>query len=361
MDSPLRVALLGAGWIAEHAYLPALVETPSLVLTEVCDPVVDRARRLAEAVSTARPSTDPSLAIAAVDAVLICAPVGAHLALLSAALGAGKFVFCEKPVLRARAEIDALRTTSPLDRLMGSAAMRLREDVVDWLRWIRSGGIGRLRRLRLTWHRQQGVPVPGSWRTAASQSPAGVLEDLGPHLLDIAVGALDAAGLEPLERMRLRQVELRNHSEGAAGQGASWFENASASYDAPDRCSAVAAIADDCELELSVRWTDPEHGDVVRLEAQGSEGKAELQGLFGYSTARRCLEQTCSLSTRAENIRQVYVAGPAQQQRAFATVLQRFSTFCSGKVEPLASARDIGLVAGWLEDLRGAAAEGATA
>src|SRR5207237_1356778 len=153
--------------------------------------------------------------------------------------------------------------------------------------------LGRLRRLGLGWWRHRGVPAPGSWRTQAAISPGGVLEDLGPHLLDIAAGIVTAARLPLAEPAAVVRSRLERRG-GAADGGASWFGGEHATYDAPDHCAAELRLSSGCTLALEIAWTDPRPDDEVRIHVEGDDGQATLTGLLGFSTARRQREQTCA-------------------------------------------------------------------
>jgi predicted dehydrogenase len=99
-DTPLRVAVLGAGAWADFAHLPGWRRDPRCSLVAIADPVVERARALAEkfGIADAYDSADPVLARADVDVVDVCTPSATHTELSAAAIDAGKHVLCEKPV-----------------------------------------------------------------------------------------------------------------------------------------------------------------------------------------------------------------------------------------------------------------------
>jgi predicted dehydrogenase len=99
-ENPLRVAVLGAGAWADLAHLPGWTRDPRCTVVAIADPVVERARALAEkfGIPDAYDSADPVLARADVDVVDVCTPSATHTELSEAAIGAGKHVLCEKPV-----------------------------------------------------------------------------------------------------------------------------------------------------------------------------------------------------------------------------------------------------------------------
>ncbi len=105
--NPVRVGLVGAGRIGtSHATLLAR-HVPGAELVAVVDPRPGAADRLATSLGC-RALSDPGELFAApdVDAVVITASTEAHADLVEAAAGAGKAVFCEKPMGLSLGEID---------------------------------------------------------------------------------------------------------------------------------------------------------------------------------------------------------------------------------------------------------------
>ena len=106
----VRVALVGAGRIgASHAALLAR-RVPEADLVAVADPRPGAAAAVAGPLG-ARAETDVDAVLGAgdVDAVVVTAATPAHAALVAAAAGAGKHVFCEKPAGSSLDEIAAGR------------------------------------------------------------------------------------------------------------------------------------------------------------------------------------------------------------------------------------------------------------
>ena len=108
-DRPVRIAVIGAGWIgAFHAGSIAL-RIPNARLEAIADPVLPAVEALASRLGVTKISTDVAdvLADPDVDAVLIATPLRFHSELIAAAAKAGKDVFCEKPGGRTIAELDS--------------------------------------------------------------------------------------------------------------------------------------------------------------------------------------------------------------------------------------------------------------
>ena len=102
------VALIGSGRMGSFHGQTLARRIPGARLVAVADPAPDAAERLAAALGADRASTDPAevLADPAVDAVVIAAPARFHADLVVAAAGAGKAVFCEKPMALTLADAD---------------------------------------------------------------------------------------------------------------------------------------------------------------------------------------------------------------------------------------------------------------
>ena len=97
---PLRFAMIGAGWWATTAHLPALHDHPDVELVAVVDPDPDRARAAADSfdVPDSYSTIDELLAARQVDAVVVATPHTTHFPIASTALSAGVSVLVEKPL-----------------------------------------------------------------------------------------------------------------------------------------------------------------------------------------------------------------------------------------------------------------------
>ncbi|AUX26888.1 uncharacterized protein SOCEGT47_074580 [Sorangium cellulosum] len=328
----MRLGIIGAGWVAMNAYIPAGAK-----VTHVLDIDPSRATELA-ARCGAVVVWDLDALVAQVDALIVCTPPHEHPDALLLAMRARKPALCEKPVIRAPAEAE-------LDPrlVMGSATTRLRDDVQQLLRWVEEERLGGLRRVALRWIRGAGVPAPGSWRTDRACAPLGVLEDLGPHLLDVA------QAIVPDDDPRVVESVLACR-HGACPRSAAWFGGeGNSSYAVPDYCAARLATAPGVEVQIEVAWADAEPRDVAQIVIEGERGRAALDGLFGFSTERRVAEQTCRLASGGAVELLHLDPGPGAQQRAFSRSIQRFERFCLGLAPACADAHEIRRVARWME------------
>lgn len=353
--SRMKVAIVGAGWVTQHCYLPHLGPDSRLEVVSVYDPDRERARRVANALGLSRPAQDFAECLdSSIQGVIICTPTQTHLPLLLRCLEAEKYVLCEKPVVCDEDGIEALRAMPvAAKRLMGSATTRLRRDVELLLSWVQSGRIGHLRRMRLGWWRGMGVPASESWRIDPQTCPTGVLEDLGPHLLDIAAALLPTAVATRPERVA-SVLECRY---GTAGRVAEWYGNngkkSAPDYAVPDYARAAIDFPGDPVLEFEACWMSDDEGDASQIVFEGTQGVASLQGLFGYSTSRREPHQSCSLEVKGHSTEVVeFIPGPEEQRAAFGKSVETFAQFCAGEAPPIADLQEVLTVAFWLAAIR---------
>jgi oxidoreductase len=357
MVEPVRMALIGGGWIAEQVYLPFLLRSHQVKIAGLYDVSQTALLRMAKqtGLSVEFLSRD-ACCTPDVDGLILCTPPAAHSRQIEDAILVGKHVLCEKPVFRSAAEVPRSLSEAQLaNRLMGSASMRLREDVSLLLDWVREGRLGELHSVRLEWRRERGVPAPGSWRTDPLISPTGVLEDLGPHLLDI-VAAMPS--IMHWKQLRLVNAEL-DCKFGDSGRGAGWFgEDHQGSYSVPDQAYAKFESDRGTTAEVLVSWADDQPGDLTSIVFEGAHGRASMKGLFGFSTSRRIPEQYCELALHGRPVqRRHFHPGPQLQQQAFARSLELFIEFCRDQRPAIASYRDVAQVADWMEAIGTTAAK----
>ena len=138
MSRRWRVAVIGAGIGRTHveAYL-ANAQAYEVVL--VCDIDAELARNVAATTPGASAETKLAAVLtrADIDLVDICLPPSLHLEAIEAALGAGKHVLCEKPLVASLDEVDRVKL----------AAERAGRVVVPIYQYRFGNGLARLRRL----------------------------------------------------------------------------------------------------------------------------------------------------------------------------------------------------------------------
>lgn len=107
----LKIAIIGCGWVADWHIADGIAKLPEqFELLVACDTDAKRLSDFAERYNVPRTCKrlEDVLAMANVEAVVICTPPAAHYEMVRAALLAGKHVICEKPFARSLAEVDAI-------------------------------------------------------------------------------------------------------------------------------------------------------------------------------------------------------------------------------------------------------------
>jgi predicted dehydrogenase len=204
MEKPLRVALIGTGYmgkchaLAWNAVAPIFGDAPRPELTLLCEVSDDLAKKRAEEFGFARWSGDWRDAVSAddIDIVSITTPNQFHPEMAVAALEAGKHVWCEKPMAPAFA--DAERMTAAARDSGKIAALGYNYIQNPMIRLIRrvigEGAIGRMTHLRIEMDEDfmADGATPFYWKHERA-SGYGALDDFGVH----AFSLLAALSLTP--------------------------------------------------------------------------------------------------------------------------------------------------------------------
>jgi len=228
-SEPIKVALLGAGFIADH-HIAALRRVPNVKIVGVCDLSRTRAERLAAQADGAMAYTDLGqlLAEATPRVVHVLTPPPAHFGPSRQILEAGVAVFAEKP-LAIRAEdchtLDALARARGValgvahNFLFSPPYQRLMED-------LEAGRLGRLDQLDVVWNKPLPQVQAGPFGGWLFREPGNVLFEVGPHSFAHVVhlvGAPDRIEAEASDPVRLPNDLVfyrRWEARGLAGPGA---------------------------------------------------------------------------------------------------------------------------------------------
>jgi predicted dehydrogenase len=261
-----RVGFLGVGWIGRDR-LEAILRTGVVEVVGIADPSPENAAEAGRLVPQAElASTLDGLLDLEPDGVVIATPSALHAEQSVRALLRGAAVFCQKPLGRtaaeARAVVEAARTA---DRLLGvdlsyrfTAGMRRVREL------IRSGDLGRVYAADLVFHNAYGPDKP--WFYDPALSGGGCVMDLGVHLVDLALWALDFPGV--------------------TGVSANLFADGEPLNQTPDRVEDYAVAALQLETGATVRlacsWRLPAGCDAIISAAfYGTEGGAGFRNLDG--------------------------------------------------------------------------------
>lgn len=168
--SPLNVAVIGLGWVAQARHIPALQRNPGCRLVGVIDRDASRAASIADRLNLPYYAASTELRdvpwLEQVQALTIAAPPMAHCSLVSSALALGKHVLVEKPFAMSdhegRAMLAAAQTServlAVVHNFQFSRAMRRIEVLLSsgrlgTVRWIAARQLGNPRRRLPSWYK----------------------------------------------------------------------------------------------------------------------------------------------------------------------------------------------------------------
>jgi predicted dehydrogenase len=210
-----RVGFLGVGWIGRHRMtaMAAAGQIEVAALADASDEALQQAHALIPGAAMLRSFDD--LLAQDLDGVVIATPSALHAEQAEAALARGLAVFCQKPLARTAAECRrVIAAARRADRLLGvdlsyrhtAAMQRIREQVA-------AGAIGPVHAVDLVFHNAYGPDKP--WFRDPALSGGGCVIDLGVHLVDLALWALDFPAVQGVSSRLFAQGRRLQPGEGA--------------------------------------------------------------------------------------------------------------------------------------------------
>jgi 1,5-anhydro-D-fructose reductase (1,5-anhydro-D-mannitol-forming) len=262
--TPLRIALLGTGGIANEFLAPALAQCEGVRLWSVLSRSRSNAEAFAErhgalAPSPAHDSLDTLLADPALDAVLVASPDRIHNEQVIAAARAGKHVLCEKPLAtRVEDGVAMVRECEERGVTLG-AAYHLRHHAGHkaLVERVRSGALGRVRHARVQW--TFSAPDASNWRAHDDVGRWWALASVGTHAIDLVRWIMVPHAGEVVELKAIGSSPKFGAAHDESALVAMRFEDGSTA-----------------EVFASVLFRAPR-----RIELFGDEGYAQAEGTLG--------------------------------------------------------------------------------
>lgn len=207
-DGPVRYAVVGAGWISQEAFLPAIPQVENSVVSAIVSGNRETSGKLAEFYGIERVYSydeyDAMLASDVVDAVYIALPNSLHADYAIRAMKAGKHALVEKPLAISVTECEAMIAAAEDAGVFLMTAYRLHSEpgTVRVLDLIRSGAIGEPRHFASTFSFQSGADN----HRLLAEHWGGPLQDIGVYCLNAARHCFSA---EPTQA-----VAVKGHGAG---------------------------------------------------------------------------------------------------------------------------------------------------
>jgi predicted dehydrogenase len=261
MSDPLRVAVLGAGAIAQVAHLPALRRLPGVTVAAICDNDLSKAQALAARFEVKETFDDIEevLKYTKPDVVAVCTPNHLHEIHAVSALAAGAHVLCERPLALTRTGVERVLQASERygKRVMVGMNHRFRADVQAVRGFLASGELGVLQAIRSGWHTFQPSRQLVAWRLRRQEAGGGAFLDLGLQLLDL--GLWLAAWPAP--------KRVAAHATAHPKDGVE------------DMATALVVCANGVSLSIDVSWRHMGEAERFWFDLVGTKGSATVQPL----------------------------------------------------------------------------------
>ena len=161
----LKVAVIGAGMIANAAHIPAWKDQPDVEVLGVADRALESAAATASRFEIPHVYQDPAQMLAELepDAVTVCTPTCSHRQYVTEALRAGAHVLCEKPLASSFADAQAMfDAAGEAGRtLLVGQSMRYYNQIAAAQQFASAGELGRIYYAEASRLRRRGAPKWG--------------------------------------------------------------------------------------------------------------------------------------------------------------------------------------------------------
>ena len=190
MKEIVRVGIIGPSWWVNYWHLAGLKHHPNARIIAVCG-TKERSEsdneKYGEGV-LAYTDFEKMLDEVPLDGVIVCTPNYLHHAASMAALKRGIAVICEKPIAMNAYEAKEMAETAERLGVVGMVNFPYRDNpnVIEFRKLVQSGYVGKILHLSGVYHGGFGSHRPPGWRGNRHLSGAGILGDLGSHLIDLA-------------------------------------------------------------------------------------------------------------------------------------------------------------------------------
>lgn len=265
---PYRAAVIGLGMGRAHAEAYAKLQDAELVA--LCDiseaRLMEHAKRLNLPESACYTDYKVMLTEANLDIVSVALPNSLHAPVSIDLLNGGVNVICEKPLAISVADAQRMIDTAQANnkRLMVMYNKRYRADM-QWIgQMIKQGKIGDVFHVNASWRRETGIPARG-WFGDKTLAGGGPLFDLGVHVLDMVLWALDFP--------KVQTVSGHIRANFGTRKLKTWGD-LTEDFTVEDGAVGFLRLAGDVSMFLQATWGEHANPGEDRLyvEIQGTEG-----------------------------------------------------------------------------------------
>lgn len=272
----VRFGFVGSGKIS-HFSAEALLKHDKARLVAAQDLNKERVDDLADKFDIKHRFTDSSdlFACPDVDAVYIAVPNKFHASLAIEAMKAGKHVLLEKPFAMSVAEAEeVIRVSKETGRVFTLGMnQRFNEDSQKIKAVAETGALGEIYYAKAYWFRREGIPKLGTWFGNKALAGAGAINDIGVHLLDLCLHAMD--NFEPVSVFGTTFTKFGNRGLGEGSWGIS--DATETTFDVDDLATALIKMKNGATVCLEVSWAAHlAEANRMNVELYGTEMGASM-------------------------------------------------------------------------------------
>jgi scyllo-inositol 2-dehydrogenase (NADP+) len=184
----VRVGLIGFGLAGQAFHAPVIRGVPGMELACILERRTSNSKQRYPEVRIAR-TLDEMLSDKSIDLCVVATPNDSHFSYTKDCLEAGRHVVVDKPFTPTMAEAEELvRLAAARGRLLTVYQDRRWDGAfLTVKKLVAAGALGTVAEYEARFDRYRLESKPGAWREQPDHPAAGVLWDLGPHLLDGAM------------------------------------------------------------------------------------------------------------------------------------------------------------------------------
>lgn len=275
----LKYGIIGTGWIAERKHLAAYSAREDVELIAVCNPNVDKARKVAErySIPNVYGNYEEMLRECELDMISICTPNALHYPILKAAMAQGVHVHCEKPLVINSQELDdilAWHKTYPVSIFVGMDK-RYSPEAQFLKKSIDAGMFGDIYHVKASWLRRRGIPGMGGWFTNKQLAGGGALLDLGVHMIDLALYFMDFPSIDKI--LGTTSAHFANISPESNAGAWAFKQEMTGKMDVEDMGAGYVTFNGNKQsLYFDVSWASNVKQESVVMELFGTKAGAKL-------------------------------------------------------------------------------------
>ena len=209
-----------------------------------------------------------------IDGVVVCTPNDVHHPATMAALERGIHVTCEKPIALNADQARDMAASASAKGLIGMSNFPYRGNpaAIELRRQIAAGFVGDILHVSGQYHGGFGLLRPPGWRGSRARSGAGILGDLGSHLIDLArfatqdeFAAVTSSSLTVLKQDNGRLFRVRSEDPRAGDRN-------------DDSCAFLSEFVSGAQGIFHTSWVayQGSYTQHQELEVYGSEGRLQF-------------------------------------------------------------------------------------